>query len=72
MIIVWGWDVAKLANCQSGTPLRQVHFPGAARDISLKVNFQCILSYDSRTPSCATTCINICAHMKDPVVRVRA
>ena len=41
------------------------------RGIFLPVNFQCRLSYGVRTPPCATACINICAHVKDPVVRVR-
>ena len=34
-------------------------------------NFQCRLSHDVCTPMCATACINICAHVKDPVVHVR-
>ena len=35
------------------------------------VNFQCKLSYVVCTPQCAITCINICVHVKDPVVHVR-
>ena len=53
------------------TPLTQVRFPCAARAFSPRVNFQCRLSYDVRTPPCAIACINICAHVKDPVVYVR-
>ena len=64
-------DVAQLAEHQTGTLPTQVRFPGAARDFSPTVNFQCRLSYDVRTPPCATACINICAHVKDPVVHVR-
>ena len=52
-------------------PLTQVRFPGAARDFSPRVNFQSRLSYGVRTPSCAIACINICVHVKDPVVHVR-
>ena len=28
----WGGDVAQLVERRTGTPLRQVRFPGAARD----------------------------------------
>ena len=66
-----GGDVAQLVGLRTGTPLTQVRFSGAARDFSPRVNFQCRLSYSVRTPPCATTCINICAHVKDPVVHVR-
>ena len=53
------------------TPLRQVRFPGAARDFSPTVNSQCRLSFGVRTPSCAIACINICTRVKDPVLLVR-
>ena len=43
----------------------------ASRDFSPRVNFRCRLSYSNRTPPCALACINICAHVEDPVVRVR-
>ena len=66
-----GGDVAQLVDRRTSTPLRQVRFPGAARDFSPRVNFQCRLSYGVRTPPCATACINICAHVKNPVVHVR-
>ena len=56
---------------RTGTPLTQVRVPGAANDFSPRVNFQCRLSNCVRTPSCAIACINICAHVKDPVVHVR-
>ena len=55
---------------QTSTPLMLVHFPGAARDFSLRVSFQCRLSYSSHTPTCATTCIDICVHVKDLGVHV--
>ena len=46
----------------------QVRFPGAAKDFLPRVNFQFRLSFGVRTPVCAIACINICAHVKDPVV----
>ena len=66
-----GGDVAQLVERRTGTPLRQVRFPGAAREFSARVNFQCRLSYGVRTPPCAIACINICAYVKDPVVHVK-
>ena len=53
------------------TPLTQARFPGAARDFSPRVNFQCRPSYVCLYIPCAIACINICAHVKDPVVHVR-
>ena len=66
-----GGDAAQLAERRTGTPLRQVRFPGAARDFSPRVNFQCRLSHGVRIPPCSTACNNICAHVKDPVVHVK-
>ena len=63
--------VAQLVECRTGTPLKQVRFPGAARDFSPRVSLQCTVSHGARTPLCAVACINICAHVKDPVVHVR-
>ena len=59
-----GWDVAQLVEHRTITSLMQVQFPSA-------VNFQCRLSVSVRTPPCAIACINICAHVEDPVVHVR-
>ena len=42
-----------------------------ARDFSPRVNFQYRLSYVVWTHPCSIACINICAHVKDPVVNVR-
>ena len=64
-------DVAQLVEHQTGMPPIQVRFPGVARDFSPRVSFQCRLSYGVRTPLCTTACINICARVKDPLVRVR-
>ena len=55
---------------QTGKPLTQVRFHGAARDFSSRVNFQCRLSYCVRSPQCAIDFVNICAHVKDPVILV--
>ena len=54
---------------QTGTLLMQVWFYGVASDFSPRVNFQHRFSYGTCTPLCA--CINICVHVKDPVVHVR-
>ena len=63
---------SSLVEHQTITPLTQVRFPGAARDFLPRVNFHCRLSFGVRTPLCAIACIiNICAHVKDPVVHVR-
>ena len=64
-------DVAQLVERRTGTPPTQVRFPDAARDFSLRGNFQCRSSYGVRTPPCTIACIYICAHVKDPVVHVR-
>ena len=64
-------DVAQFVEHQSSTLLTQVRFPGAPRDFSPRVSFQCRLSYCVCTPPCAITCINICGHVKDLIVHVR-
>ena len=69
---VQGGDVAQLVEHQTGMLPTQVRFPGAARDFSPKVNFQCRLSYGVRTPPCAIAWIYICAHVKDPGIHVKA
>ena len=56
---------------QTSMPPTQFQFRNAARDFSPRVNFQCRLSYFVCTHPCAFTCINICAHVKDPVGRVK-
>ena len=64
---MWSWhenapcgrDVAQLVKRRTGTPLRQVWFPGAARDFLPESTF----SADSLTVSvqlpCAIACINV-------------
>ena len=61
----------QLAKLWASTPLRLVQFLGAVRDFSSRVNFQCRISYGVHTAPCAVACINICAHIKGPVVCVR-
>ena len=63
--------VAQLVEHWTGTPLTQVRFPGAARDFSPRVIFQCRLSHGVRITPCANVCINVCGRVKDPVVRFR-
>ena len=65
-------DAAQLVEHQSGKPLRQVQFPGAARDFSSQsqLSVQTLL-YGVSIPPCTTAYINICAHVKDPVVHAR-
>ena len=64
-------ECSSLVQHRTVTPLTQIRFPGAARDFSPKVNFQCRCSYGVRTSPCAIACINICVHVKYPVVHVR-
>ena len=66
-----GGDVAQLVERQTSMALRQVWFPGVKRDFSPRVNFQYRLSYGVHTSPCAIACVNICVHIKDPVVHVR-
>ena len=55
---------------RTGMPPTQLRFPGAARDFSPRVNFPCRLACLC-TPPCAAACINICVHVKNPVLHVR-
>ena len=63
--------MAQLVEHRIGTPLRQVRFPGAARNFLLESTFSAESVTCVRAPTCAIACINICAHVKDPVVHVR-
>ena len=58
------------ACCQRMLPTH-VWFPGVARDISPRINFQCRLCYGVRTPSSAVACIFIYTHVRDPMIHVR-
>ena len=44
--------------------LMQVRVPGAARDFSTRVNFQCLLSGGVRTAPVSIACLNINAYVK--------
>ena len=58
---------------QTVTPLNQVWFQiaGAARDFFQESTFSADSLTCVCTPPCAIACINICAHVIDPVVHVR-
>ena len=63
LILCWGGIVqlVKHPTENPGAILTQAQFPGAARDFSPRVNFQCRLSglMAFAQPQCAVTCINI-------------
>ena len=68
-----GGDVAHLVEQRTGTPPTQVRFPGAATDFfspKSQLSVQTLLRCPY-TPRMQIACINICAHVKDPVVHVR-
>ena len=69
--LLLGWGCNSAGRNWTGTPPTQVQFLGAARDFSLRVNYQCRLSYSVHTLPCDITCIYIYAHIKDPIVHVR-
>ena len=48
-------DVAQLVERRTGTPLTQVRLSGAAKDFSLRVNFQCRFSHGVPTPRMQST-----------------
>ena len=66
-----GMYVAQLVEGETSTLLRQVWFPGVARDFSVRVNFCCSLSYGVQTSLCVIAYIDIWPHVKDSVVHVR-
>ena len=57
---LWGGDVVQLVESWTDTLLMQVQFPGAARDFSPRVSFQCRLSYGICTSPHAFACSNMC------------
>ena len=65
-------DVAHLVERRTSTPLTLVRFPGAARDFFFP---ESTFIADSPTvsvhPRVQCSCINICLHVKAPVVHVR-
>ena len=67
----WGCSSVGRASDRHATDAR-FDSPVRQRDFSPRVNFQCRLYYGVRTPPYAIACINICAHVKGPVVHVRS
>ena len=63
-------DVAQLVERRTGTQLTGLNSRCGKGCFFPRVSFQCRLSYGVRTTPCANACINICAHVKDPVVHV--
>ena len=65
-----GWDIAHVSALDRhaadvGSILR------SGRDFFPRVNSQSGVSYSVSVSLCASTCIEICAHVKDPVVHIR-
>ena len=61
----WGGDVAQLLERRTVTPLKQVRFPGVARDLSPTVNIQCRLSFlCPYTPVCNRMHWHLCARKR--------
>ena len=64
-LVVKGGGVAQLEERRTGTPLRQVRYPDAARDFPPRVNSQCRLSYGVRTALvCNRTLQHLCDMLK--------
>ena len=67
----WEWRSSSAGRASDRHTAEAVPFPGAARDFSPKVNCQRRLLRCPYTPVC-NRIYYICAHVKDPVVHVRA
>ena len=65
------WGCSSVGRASDRYAVEAGSTSSAAKESSSTVNFQCRLSYFVLTPPCATACINICAHVKDPEVYVR-
>ena len=66
-----GGDIAQFVEHWTGIPLTQIRLPAMAGDFLLESSLNADSLTSVSTPLCATTCLNLCAHMKDPVVHVR-
>ena len=66
----WGGNIAQLVRALDRHAAYTGLF-GAARDFSPESAFSADSLMCVRTPLCAITCFNICAHIKDHVVHVR-
>ena len=62
-------ECSSLVQHRTVTPLTQIRFPGATRDFSPRVNFQCRFSW--MCPYTPLVLSRACTHVKDPVVHVR-
>ena len=60
------WGCSSVGRASDRHAADACSIPGAARDFSPRINFQCRLSCSVRTHPCAIACINICAHVKLP------
>ena len=64
-------DVAQLVERRTGLPLTQFPFPLVCKGFFSRSAFSADPLSCVRTPPCVIACINICAHVEDPVVLVR-
>ena len=66
-----GWDVAQLVRASDRHAADAGSIPRCGKEFFSQSTFSADSLTCVRTPTCAITCTNICAHIKDPVVRVR-
>ena len=66
-----GGGITQLVERRTSILLTQVRFPGAARIFSSQRQLLVQAPRCIHTSPCAIACINICAHVKHPVVHVR-
>ena len=72
--MVWRCSSVGRASDRQTAPLMRVRFPRAARDFFFQsqLSVQTLLRCPNPPPlPCAIACINVCVHVKDPVVHVR-
>ena len=65
--IRYGEDAAQLTERRTGSPLREIRFSRFGKGFFSQTLLRC----PDKSSPCATTYINICAHVNDPVVHVR-
>ena len=66
-----GWECSSVGRASDRHAAHAGSIHRCGKGFSPRINSQCRLSYGVRTTSCAIACIDICAHVKDPVVHVR-
>ena len=64
-------DVAQLVRASDRHAADAGSIPWVRQGIFFSESTFSADSFGVRTPPCATICINICAHVKDPVLHVR-